>query len=884
MSRTLDTIPIRVPPLPGEALNSWLDAYAHRLQVYPADILGLAGMEATGPGARRSLFARKPWLAELHPQEFSALARVTGIPTSQLAGMTLTRYIGSLLTVDAATGALDLSGWIFQTQPSRYCPACLNSNGGRWKLEWRLPWSIACPEHHCLLIDHCPKCGREPRLRWGKLVRPVPGRCLAAVPQPDRTERNPRACFGRLADATIHTLLPDSSILATQREVADLIAEIEEKHAVSSAALPGPRQALGDLHDSARAAITAIQLVPGGPQRVTEIMGELDLQPGAQLFAGRSRGRSVPADARAMAFGLTVARLLLVQGPGRPDPEIARWLMQTAKSDSGPTPGVVFKLWSGSSKALQGALLKQLDAQLGPRDRLLYRTATATPSKPIQGRGTARARMTPQLFWRGLALRMLPPGSFDPMRFRSALSAFLLAAGSRDYGYRQAHIALGHELTQPVTNPSYAANSVQKAGAIDGLLSAIGQLSLRLDECGSPIDYARRRRLFSQAELDISTWNTACDEIGRRSPHPQQQRILRFLLIETLTGTHPRYLPAPVNLATLPTVGYNSSVLRLPAPLMNQIHQQAQQLLAQADIDEPVIWEPPDEWLTDVVWPGPHPDDIDLEEMWRQIRRKMAVGDIARSLGTSSEHIRCAALRHPAPENYRRSQWNSKIPRTHALSTAELRRHYEQGLSPQAIAEIAGCSPDLILRILKSVGIPRRRPGRPRTHHPDPEWIRTEYEIKKRGFFDLANEIGMSDRALRDQAIQYGITPRPVGTVGHELGRRGSPQDYSQLLWDAFTGQGATRRVQRFLAIIGYQNLAKAARGIGVHRASLSNQLDVLERSTKQELFKRTSNGNRTTTLTQVGAALAEEAQAVLRALSMPQTTYPQDPKSGAEC
>ncbi|MER8028800.1 TniQ family protein [Streptomyces bauhiniae] len=363
----MDTIPIRVPPLPGEALDSWLDAYAHRLQVYPADILDLAGMEAIGGRARRSLFARKPWLAELHPQEFSALARVTGVPTSQLAGMTLTRYIGSLLTVDPDTGTLDHSGWIRQTQPSRYCPTCLDSNGGRWKLEWRLPWSFACLEHHCLLIDHCPECGRQPRLRWGKLVRPVPGRCLATAPQADRTERKTRACFGRLADATINRLESGSAVLAAQRTVADVIAEIEETHATSPVALPGPLQALGDLHDSAQAAITALQLVPETPQRVTGILGCLALESGAQLTADRSRGGPLAADARAMAFGLTVARLFLIQGRDRPDPEIARWLLRTAthKSD-GPTPSVVLKRWGGSSDTLRGALLKHLDAQLGP--------------------------------------------------------------------------------------------------------------------------------------------------------------------------------------------------------------------------------------------------------------------------------------------------------------------------------------------------------------------------------------------------------------------------------------------------------------------------------------------------------------------------------------
>ena len=38
-------IPIRVPPLPGEALDSWLETYACLLHVAVRDIFTLAGVD-----------------------------------------------------------------------------------------------------------------------------------------------------------------------------------------------------------------------------------------------------------------------------------------------------------------------------------------------------------------------------------------------------------------------------------------------------------------------------------------------------------------------------------------------------------------------------------------------------------------------------------------------------------------------------------------------------------------------------------------------------------------------------------------------------------------------------------------------------------------------
>jgi hypothetical protein len=97
-------IPIRLPPLPGEALDSWLETYAHLLHVAVRDIFALAGVDwgrLTSDDERQ----HKLWLYQLDEPGLAALSTVTGIPAAALADMTLARYEGTgLAAVTAAPG------------------------------------------------------------------------------------------------------------------------------------------------------------------------------------------------------------------------------------------------------------------------------------------------------------------------------------------------------------------------------------------------------------------------------------------------------------------------------------------------------------------------------------------------------------------------------------------------------------------------------------------------------------------------------------------------------------------------------------------------------------------------------------------------------------
>ncbi|MGW7279676.1 TniQ family protein [Streptomyces sp. NPDC054844] len=62
----------------------------------------------------------------------------SGVTPAEVQAMTLAHM------VDAERRRVAARHVWGRARGSRYCPACLAGNGGRWKLRWRLGWSF----HH----------------------------------------------------------------------------------------------------------------------------------------------------------------------------------------------------------------------------------------------------------------------------------------------------------------------------------------------------------------------------------------------------------------------------------------------------------------------------------------------------------------------------------------------------------------------------------------------------------------------------------------------------------------------------------------------------------------------------------------------------------------
>ena len=103
------TFPIRLAPLPGEDLDSWLEALAHRLNVRLGDVLGELGLAAAFQHGVREVAVPTDWTIALRDEEAARIAYATGAAP---------RYLGS----SEACTLIDPSRGIDSNSEERICP------------------------------------------------------------------------------------------------------------------------------------------------------------------------------------------------------------------------------------------------------------------------------------------------------------------------------------------------------------------------------------------------------------------------------------------------------------------------------------------------------------------------------------------------------------------------------------------------------------------------------------------------------------------------------------------------------------------------------------------------------------------------------------------
>ena len=669
--------------------------------------------------------------------------------------------------------------WWRQLTGSRFCPRCLAANGDRWMLAWRIPWTFACTGCQVLLADTCPDCGRRhQRTRTGQPRQP--GRCdLTCLPLPPwRPPRGGTASCTSDPAATPATALPaDGHVLAAQQHVDAIIAALlaSRGQPAETAAL---QQYLDDAHAVARAAVSAVNGTTGPPATAAAVMEELGVRPGpgAAASALASPAGGLPRQlAPVTAFGATIADIMLHGRHDDPDPVIAAWLAgNTASRRSTTSPADVLIHWDKASPALQAALARPLAARLDTFYQLRYR-AVAGPAR-IPGPARERAAALPSPMWPGWALRLMPPGDFDFLRYRAALAIMLAVAVTGAEDYRTAQELLGLEPFHSSRLATFTAR-LRQDGILEPVTSAICQLARKLDEHGAPVDYARRRRLrcISQARLDTAAWRRQRYLLASRATLPAapvQEQFARLRLIELLTGTHPRYLPEPLRLPGR-RQNYAEFVFTMPDQLAFCLHQQARSLLSKASISEPVTWEPPFDWAVGIPWPGPDPDAIRPEDLHPLIRASLPVRAIAARLGTTANHVRLAAARHPASQLLPGTPARLP-PEPDPPGTGQLRKFTSQGYGPRKIARVTGCSERTIRQLLTSAGL--RCPAPPPDGGIDPHWLREQYQDRQRSLKDISAETGTPVEAVAAAARKAGIRVRHgINGRAHPLAAIGGP-------------------------------------------------------------------------------------------------------------
>jgi hypothetical protein len=228
----------------------------------------------------------------------------------------------------------------------------------------------------------------------------------------------------------------------------------------------------------------------------------------------------------------------------------------------------------------------------------------------------------------------------------------------------------------------------------------------------------------------------------------------RRFLYELLTGCGLGTAPPPYQLSAGSHGSYSDFALGIPASLAAALADHARCLLdGWGTGDEPLHWQPPDDWVTAPAWPGADPARTDPGPIHHALLNEDTPPvQVAANLGISLGHLRQVLRRHPLPRPRRPVRY-TLIP------------------APEPAARPPGQQPGAI--------------------YLDPAWLRQEYLTWHRSPDDIAAQIGCPIQTLTRFAHDHGISVRTRGTSTYMPAASAPgthPRDLPQPLRNALIG------------------------------------------------------------------------------------------------
>lgn len=462
---------------------------------------------------------------------------------------------------------------------------------------------------------------------------------------------------------------------------------------------------------------------------------------------------------------------------------------------------------------------------LSPQARLEHATTVHARQTNDTDPAVQRAERLPDQLWPAWAIRLVDDDAFGPATFRSSMLAALLLPHS-DRTLSEVAALVGDRV-QPAT-VTFHLRKLLHVTQTAVPLQILTELAFAIDTHDLPIDYARRRRIVAGTELiDRRTWTGLARKADARSGGPRRVGFARSYLYEQLTGGNLHLAPAPYRIeSSFERTEYHDFVAGLPRPLVDALHTHARRFLDNAGItDEPVQWQPPTSWVSITDWPGADPDLTDAQPIhdalcsWRARQCQVAA-----SFGISTEHLRHVVRHHPR--------------------TAP-RYPTQRMLVPVASAD----NP--------------RPPTNPRARNLDPVWLRREYLDWRRPLPDIAAQLGCRVATLKAFAHEHHIPLRrrsgPDGFARLDLPGV-HPADIPDLLRSVLVGRDALKRLSRFVALGEHASLNQAARALGVHQSTFTQQLQRLELASGGLLLHRHPRPQPVGPFTPLGEQLRQQA------------------------
>ncbi|MEU2431402.1 TniQ family protein [Streptomyces sp. NPDC007861] len=868
MSTTVRTLPIRLPPLPGEALDSWLEATARRMDTSLGDVMLHFGFPVRHRAGNQFRGIPADWTIFLDERLAAAVAHATGTVPEAVTAMTLAHYDGRALQLSSGGRAVTRHVLWGRGSGSRFCPDCLRSSDGRWQLSWRLGFSFACTRHRRLLADRCPHCGRVPR------QRPRSGR---SVPRPELCGNPPirpggpitAGCGTDLTRASTLLLSPGHPVLTAQDRVSEIIN--------GAGAAFGPYRSVPQPVSAVLADIRAlgIRVLSDLPavvlrERIPADIAEAHLTtdpvfPHIEQATERP-GFMAPFRAVDTAVAVTMALSILEQPGIQPAGEALRDLLEAVREELARISATSIDSWGrGISPVLQSVHLAALAPSLRPSEYVRYRIATETPRRPTRTTQDIeqRARKIPTMFWPLWTIPLAPPEGIHARALAPVLAALLLIPDSR------ASLDQAAELIGNAIDGIEVSRLLQELDDLPqwpGIATALDRLVDYFDTNSTPIDYGRRRLLDYTGLLPHDRWLEICRRTGTPPGTGRRERIARSQLFQRLSG-----LPAesvPDDLGGLDSAEFRATSLRFTAlqtpELVHALQQEALEFLASHHIhDEPVTWQPPATLLAGLSLPGPDPAHVDLPRLHQLVReRQHPVQHAAQVLGTTVEAIRHVLDEHPAPappltKSTARATGRIRQQARQAIPAERFTRLYlDKHRSLQQIATLTGFSRRVLTDLAKEYGIPLREGPKDYKRRGTVEraWLIEQYVHRRRTLPDLAREAGMSTANMARWAHTHNVPLRSRGGASHSQALRAADQAHRapRVLRPALSGQGASERLRRFAAASAFSSLGAAASGLGLNTFTLVAQINRIERELGGPLLVRAERG-RPMTLTPLG-------------------------------
>jgi hypothetical protein len=850
------TLPIRIPPLPGEGLDSWLETQAHELHSSLGSLFSALGLAADRESDR--WWSQRDCTIRLTAEQAEDVATATGLTPGDVAGMTLARYDGRAVKFSPGTGNVCASQLWSRAAGSRYCPDCLAETRGRWKLSWRLGWSYACPVHRRLLADTCPDCGRVPRQTpYPKYMVPAPGLCVTPVSKGKTQAR----CGRDLSTVTTRTLDAGHPALRDQQFVLDAIDSGTCDFGIYQD-LPQPVARM--LTDVRTLGQRVLRYEPSGeflaalPGDI--VAGHRQAQDASVPYLYRERlvrlGTEAPVYSATTAFAV-MAALRFLRQPGIR--QAGEHLRNDVIDLSRDKPTVVRTWGSEISPNLRAAQLTALAPTMAPVKQLRYRTASPLPCDPDPSGSVSlrRARSTPSLLWQSWSMRLTPPGTRMLQGARAALAAMLLHVGSRAASDTAGGHLGGLVRTYDIT---FKFIGFRDEPAWPAMQEALIRLAGYLDARPAPIDYARRRSLDYTGLMTAQAWAAISGDLRLHPGREARLEALHCLLFERLSGLLAERAPAFTRDGKSFRRHLNGLPAQITTDLAAALDDHARQFLDRHGITgEPLTWEPPLELLAGLDLPGPDPSAIDAANA-----RRLAFsgGDPSRpraayaaeQLHTTVEVVRYVLEQHPQPAAPAAAWPGStrlpaaspgppRAPRPVArerllrleqrLPRETLAALYEN-LSVKAIAGQYGVPLRHVRALRDLYGIPARPFGSWTWSSTvvDPEWLYDQYVNQQRTFKDLGSELGVNPDVVARLARRHQIPLRGFASTP-------PPSRRPSILDPALDRWYGEQRLSRFASLVGYPSLRAAGEALGFGCSHLVGQIQLLERDLGGKLIIR---------------------------------------------